>query len=308
MTIKCGSKTPDVSDDSIDINTPPDTQDDTYSPSTESPPSNAGKSWKPPKSWRPPLWEQPSPPSGIRWKSSPPTVPTTSVPWKSPPTPPSVGWKSPPSLPPSVTWEQPTPSMSWKKPTPPSTAWKQPPHSKIWKQPTPPPTLTWTEQTPASPSVSWNSPPPMRWKRPGRKPTKSWKPPPTKSWKPPVGPSQTWTPAIATPAPDVFPPQTKPDCKDDTPQPTAPPNIEDNDDDTGPPQIIIITKLPNGLKPPGIADDSDTKDTAKPPSGPWIFPPRKGSPKGGKTRKDKKVPVGGSVNRWPALPPKRNSK
>ncbi|XP_035223482.1 cell surface glycoprotein 1-like [Stegodyphus dumicola] len=308
MTIKCGSKTPDVSDDSIDINTPPSTQGDTYPPPTESPPSNVGKSWKPPKSWRPPSWEQPSPPSGMRWKSPPPTVPTTSVPWKSPPTSPSVAWKSPPSLPPSVTWEQPTPSMSWRKPTPPSTAWRQPPSSKIWKQPTPPPTLTWTEQTPDSPSVSWNSPPPMRWKRPGRKPTKSWKPPPTKSWKPPIGPSQTWTPAIATPAPDVFPPQTKPDCKDGTPQPTAPPSIEDNDDDTGPPQIIIITKLPNGLKPPGVADDSDTKDTAKPPSGPWIFPPRKGSPKGGKTRKDKKVPVGGSVNRWPARPPKRNSK
>lgn len=287
MAIKCGSTESDKSDDSNNQKIPPDSSFETSLAPTDAPPTTLaqawpakqfiGKSWgPPPKNWRPP---------------------------------PNKSWKSPPTK----SWRP--PKKSWKPPTSP------PPTPTVTE--TPPPTLVWTEPTPA-PTIKWPAPPPApkQWKQRRPRPSKSWKPPPTKSWRPPATkswrrpsptkswkpppPGKNWQPSIATPAPDMWtnPTPTKPDCKDVTEVawPTAGP---DTDDDASPPQIIIITKLPGGSKsgPPPATDKGDTKDdNNKPaPGKSWMFPPRKGSPKGGKNRRDK---IGVNVNQWPAKPKK----
>ncbi|GFS71951.1 uncharacterized protein NPIL_109231 [Nephila pilipes] len=319
LQIKCGSTESDSSDDDSAQTTPQDTPDDDSSLiSTNAPTTTVakgwpvnqfkGKSWRPPtKSWKPPptkSWKPPKkssrPPSS---KQPPPTMPDTP-----PPTPPpSISWKKPP----------PPPNMGWKKPPP---GWKQSPPS--WKQPTPPTTTLWTEATTPPPSISWKPPPPStKWKKPGPRPrpnkswnpgpTKSWKPPPTKSWKPPT-PPKSWQPSIATPAPDTWSTQPKPDCKDtsETTKPTPEPNVEDGDDEEiNPPHIIIITKLPNnqkGLPPPPAppsTDKWDTRDDRKPkrpPTKSWNFPARKVNQKNGKNRKD----MAKMINKWPIRPRK----
>ncbi|CAL1271370.1 unnamed protein product [Larinioides sclopetarius] len=334
-------------DESLPTTPQDTSEDDSSSTATDAPTTTTGfkgwpvnqfkgKSWRPPtKSWRPPTKSWRPPKKGGRPSTPnqpPPTMPDTPPPtppmsWKKPAPPPKTMWKKPPPgwKQPPPGWKQPPPGWkqpppSWKQPPP---SWKQPPPS--WKQPptTPATTIPWTEATTsAPPSMSWKSPPPppppsMKWKKPGPRPgkswkpppTKSWKPPPTKSWRPPTYPGKSWQPPIATPAPDTWSTPPKPDCKDtsEPTQETPAPNNEDEDEEISPPQIIIITKLPNNQKGtlPPTTDKWDTRDdrkNKKPPAGKsWSFPSRKVSQKANKNQKEM---VGRMVNKWPAKPRK----
>ncbi|GIY56105.1 uncharacterized protein CDAR_250411 [Caerostris darwini] len=303
-----------------------------------------GKSWRPPptKSWRPPPSKSWKPPK----KSSRPPTPPSTMPDTPPPTaPPNMGWKNP-GPPPNVMWKKPQPPPGWKQPPsgwkqpptpPPTTPWIEsttmPPPSMSWKPPPSPPpsSMKWKKPGPRPPK-SWRPPPNKSWKPP---PTKSWKPPtgpgkswqpptgpgkswqpptgPGKSWQPPTGPGKSWQPSIATPAPDSWSTPTKPDCKDSSEpaQPSPEPNPEDEEQEINPPQIIIITKLPNNQKSPMPSTDKwDTRNdrkSKKPPSKSkipnksWIFPSRKVSQKSNKNQKDM---TGRMVGKWPIRPRK----